>query len=136
MIKKMHEQIKTALYAESDTGEFAALLSNKIYDTIAPPDTQGPFAVWSMEGVTITNHTDGKERVEADVVVLVVTDIRKGVSDHLTYLDALANVRNYAATVASSIDRLTFSLMSIGEVQAEDKYIVSRSVLRATSGRI
>tara|TARA_Y100001963_G_scaffold137122_1_gene200493 strand:+ start:255 stop:665 length:411 start_codon:yes stop_codon:yes gene_type:complete len=136
MILKMHETIKAALYSQTDSGEFTTLVGSKIYDTIGPPDTQGPFAIWNMEAVTITDHTDGKERVEANISVLVVTDLRKGVSDHLTILDALAALRNYSATINSTTDRLTFRMISTGEVQAEDKHIVSRTVFLATSGRI
>ena len=59
MILKMHETIKAALYSQTDSGEFTTLVGSKIYDTIGPPDTQGPFAIWNMEAVTITDHTDG-----------------------------------------------------------------------------
>jgi len=136
MIKKMHEQIKTALYSQTGSGEFTTLVASKIYDTIGPADATGPFVVWNMEAVTITDHTDGKERVEADISVLLVTDQRKGVSDHLGILDALSALRNYTQSVGSQVDRLTLQLTSTGEVVAEEKYLVSRTVFRATSGRI
>jgi len=136
MIKKMHESIKAALFAESGVGEFHTLLSGKIYDTIGPPRLQGPFAVWSMEGVTIHNHHGGDERLEANIGILVVTDLSKGVTAHLSIIDALSEVRNYTATVNADIDRLSFHLVSIGEVQASDKQLFSRTIIRATSTRI
>ena len=138
MIEAMHEAVKTALFSKTGTSpdNFTTLVSSQIYDTVGPKNVKTPFVVWSFDGINVNGSFDDKETVEANLVVMLVTDYTKGTEYHLSILDALSALRYYSADIGvGNADRLNFQLRSIGGIRLEDKYMISETTLTATSRR-
>ena len=129
LIKLMHEGIKTSLYSQTGAGEFTTLINSRIYDTVGPEDKVMPYAIWTMIGSDVDVHFDSKERITTQILVQVYTDYKAGVSNHLTFLDALAAFRKFRGNNISMV------LKSIGEITLEDRQLVSDTLFEAVIER-
>tara|TARA_Y100001973_G_C5200922_1_gene337575 strand:+ start:2149 stop:2559 length:411 start_codon:yes stop_codon:yes gene_type:complete len=136
MILEMHEQIKAALFSRTGTGEFTTLVGSRIYDTIATANATKPYVVWKMAGSTVEIGFDGNERVTASLVVTLRTDFTKGVEDHLTIINQMADLREYQAAVGTGVDRICLQMSSIGEVALDDQELTSDTTFTVTSTRV
>ena len=136
MILEMHEQIKAALFSRTGTGEFTTLVGSRIYDTIATANATKPYVVWKMAGSSVDLGYDGIERVAATLQVTLRTDFTKGVEDHLTIIDQMADLREYKAAVGTGVDRISLKMSSIGEVRLDDQELTSDTTFTVTSTRV
>ena len=82
-----------------------------------------------MIGSDVDVHFDSKERITTQILVQVYTDYKAGVSNHLTFLDALAAFRKFRGNNISMV------LKSIGEITLEDRQLVSDTLFEAVIER-
>ena len=137
MIKDFHKQVKLAIYQSGATASaFSTLLGNRIYDTVADASAKTPYAVWHLEDVNIHGNFDDKERLNAMVSLMLVTDYTLGVDAHLTYLDSVESIRFYSGPAGTNVDKITMVLNSIGAVMLEDRFLVSTTTFSVSGTRI